>query len=143
MARTGLNTSMIPSLGTAFNVGTGVLFGYMEYADQRDRGNGVIQSAASAGLEAVLPELMGTPLYLAGQAVNASIDIGMSVYDNLQQQKRQLDKASRNQMPFKNYTFVDSPQIYTMRQAGMALAQQSKYKLQQTMMGNEAQYLHR
>ena len=56
---------------------------------------------------------------------------------------RQLDRDARNQMPFRNYTFVDGPQIATMRQAGLALARRSKYELQQTVMGNEARYLHR
>lgn len=130
------NKSIIP-------IATGAVFGYMDYADSRDQGNGVIQSLASAGLNAVLPELMGTGLYIGGQLASAAIEAAPAIYENLQMQKRQMDRTIRNQTPFQNYTFVDSPQIYTMRQAGMALAKQSKFKLQQAMMGNEAQYLHR
>ena len=45
-------------------------------------------------------------------------------------------------MPFYNATFNDTQQAYTMRQAGMQLAENSKYNLQQSLMGNEAAMLH-
>ena len=52
-------------------------------------------------------------------------------------------RQTQNQMPFNAHTFVDGQQIYTMRQAGMALAQKAKYQVQAAQMGNEAQFMHR
>ena len=54
--------------------------------------------------------------------------------------QRNMNKASR-QVPFQNAQFRDYNQAMTMRQAGMQMAQASRYNLQQTLMGNEAQYL--
>ena len=53
-----------------------------------------------------------------------------------------MDRANRN-IPFSNATFVDTKQAYTMRQAGMQLAQASKYNLQQAMLGNEASMMYK
>ena len=38
-------------------------------------------------------------------------------------------------------TFNDNQRAFTMRQAGMQLAKNSQYNLQQSLMGNEANYL--
>ena len=48
-----------------------------------------------------------------------------------------------NALPFSNSTFIDTQQTYTMRQAGMNLAKQSKYNIQQAMMGDEARMTYR
>lgn len=85
----------------------------------------------------------GTLATLGVEALKAAPAAGVSLYESLSQQQRQMEKIERQQGPFRNYTFVDGPQIYNMRQAGLALAAQSKYKLQQTMLGNEARYMHR
>ena len=39
--------------------------------------------------------------------------------------------------------FQDTQQLATMRQSGMEMAKMAQYNLQQTLMGNEATYLHR
>ena len=53
---------------------------------------------------------------------------------------RSMNRGAIN-APFSNATFVDTQQAYTMRQAGMQMAQASRYNLQQTLLGNEAQYM--
>ena len=47
------------------------------------------------------------------------------------------------QKPFANSTFVDTQQTYTMRQAGMNLARQGQYAMQQAMLGDEARMTYR
>lgn len=125
--------------GSVLSVG----FGLMDYKDARDEGAGVGEALASAGMNFLIPELVGAGPYMAYVLGSAALQGGVAAYENASMKLRQMDRDNRNQTPFRNYTFVDGPQIYTMRQAGLALAQQSKYNLQQTMMGNEAQFLHR
>ena len=55
---------------------------------------------------------------------------------------RQMNSVQRIQT-FGEAEFMDTQQLATMRQAGMELAKMSQYNLQQSMMGNEAQYMHR
>lgn len=125
--------------GTAFSLG----FGILDYIDARKEGRGVLQSAGSAAVNFVLPEIMGTAPYIAFEVAGALGNMGVQAIESANTQMRQMNRQMRNQQPFQGYTFVDSPQIYTMRQAGLALAQQSKYSLQQTMMGQEAKFMHR
>ena len=54
--------------------------------------------------------------------------------------QRSMNKTSR-QTPFSNAQFRDYNQAFTMRQAGLQMAEASRYNLQQTLMGNEASYL--
>ena len=53
-----------------------------------------------------------------------------------------MNSAANNQV-FGGAQFMDTQQLATMRQSGMEMAKMSQYNLQQTLMGNEATYLHR
>lgn len=129
--------------GSIFSTGLNSYFAYSDYKDVRAEGGGFLEAAGTAALNFAIPELVGMAPYLLYQAGSALAQGGVAAYENGAMKLRQMDRDNRRQIPFQNYTFVDSPQIYTMRQAGLALAQQSKYNLQQTMMGNEARYMHR
>lgn len=113
------------------------------YFDYRKEGQSRIGALGNTALDFVLPELLGFPLYIGYEIAKNLPSAAVSGVQNLSQMQRQYEKAVRDQSPFRANTFVDSQQIYTMRQAGMALAQQSKYALQQTMIGNEARHMHR
>ena len=54
--------------------------------------------------------------------------------------QRNMNRQARR-IPFNNSTFNDNQRAFTMRQAGMQLAKNSQYNLQQSLMGNEANYL--
>jgi hypothetical protein len=56
------------------------------------------------------------------------------------QWNRHLSQMAKQQA-FQNASFSDTEQAYTMRQAGMAIAQRSRYNTQQAMLGNEAKYM--
>jgi hypothetical protein len=126
----------------ALSIGLDGYFAYNDYNTAREDGNGVIGSAVSAITNAVLPMMMGNVgygLYLAATELPGA---AVNVAEGISQYGRGLQKKSR-QVPFQNAQFSETQQTYTMRQAGMVLAQKSKYSLQQTMLGNEAQYMHR
>ena len=100
-------------------------------------------SLGNAALAFVLPELMGFGTYLGYEFVKNAPSLVLSGAQNISQTVREYERDIQNQAPFRANTFVDSQQIYTMRQAGMALAEQSKYALQQSLMGDEARFMHR
>ncbi len=132
-------TSFRPGWGTIASAG----FGLLDFWQQKKEGAGFLEAASSATINMILPEIMGGWTYGGLMLAQGLASVGVSAYENATMQLRQLDKINRDQRPFQNYTFVDGPQVYTMRQAGMALAKQSKYNLQQTMMGDEARFMHR
>ena len=113
------------------------------YFDQRAEGTSRLGSLAHAASELILPEFLGWKTHMALGFAPVIAHGVVSGAQNLAQTAREYERAVRDQSPFRTNTFVDSQQIYTMRQAGMALAEQSKYALQQTLIGNEAQYMHR
>ena len=51
--------------------------------------------------------------------------------------------SAANFQVFGDAQFMDTQQLATMRQSGMEMAKMANYNLQQTLMGNEATYLHR
>ena len=132
-----------PSLGKAINYGMTGYFGISAYNDARNEGKGRISAIGSGIMNVVLPEILGGGMYMALDFGSELPGLAVSGAQGLPRMAREQERVVRNQAPFQANTFVDSQQIYTMRQAGMALAEQSKYQLEQTIMGNEAQYLHR
>lgn len=128
-----------PSFGLLLNVGMN-LPGYFDY---RAEGKGRLNSLAHTAFDMILPEFLGWKLTLGFQLAEALPGAAVGGLQKVAQVGREYERAARDQSPFRTNTFVDSQQIYTMRQAGMALAEQSKYQLHQTMMGNEARFMHR
>ena len=116
---------------------------YDTYKEERAQGNSRIGALGKAAMEFVLPELMGVGGYMMFEAARVLPGAIYNGAQSMSQQVRRMEQETRNQAPFRSNTFVDSQQIYTMRQAGMALAEQSKYALQQTLMGDEARFMHR
>lgn len=120
-------------------LGMNAAFAVSDYKDARSQGYTRLASAGKAATTYAVGEMLGgwmIPFSLApalgGMAVNGVESIG--------KMQRSMNSQSR-QVPFINSSFNDYNQAFTMRQAGMKLAQQSQYNLQQTLMGNEASYL--
>lgn len=124
-------------LGWGMNLG----FGAMTYHDEREKGRGIAGSAASAIGTNIMMDIVGAPAYIGIQAAQALPKAVMGGALEVGKYARSLAMNGRNK-PFINAHFNDSQQAYTMRQAGMSLAKASKYNLQQTMLGNEASYMH-
>ena len=127
----GRNLGAVLNLGLAIN----------DFNEARDAGDGVVKAAAKAGTQFVAGEMLGGwmfPVMLAKQAPT----IAISAIEGTQKITRQMNSTGRMQT-FGEAQFRDTQQLATMRQAGMELAKMSQYNLQQSMMGNEAQYMHR
>lgn len=120
-----------------------ILNGYFAvdtYSAKREEGHGVIGSAALGFGEYMLYDALGWKGGLALNMVPMLGSLGAQAFNSASQYARSVDR-NRNYRPFMNSTFVDTQQTYTMRQAGMNLAKQSKYNIQQAMLGNEAQMI--
>lgn len=128
--------------GTALNLGISGIFAVSEYNDSREEGNGVISSALSAAGDFAISNMVGVVPYMAMSILPAVAEGVVDAYDAINQYGRSLDRMSMG-TPFINSTFVDTQQTYTMRQAGMNLAKQSKYNIQQAMLGDEARMTYR
>lgn len=124
------------------NVLLNTVLSISDYKDARNEGKGVVKSAAKAGALFVAGEvLQGTGMFAVMAAKQAPQMIVHGI-ESLQKTTRGMNSMTRFQT-FGEAEFHDTHQLATMRQAGMELAKMSQYNLQQSMMGNEAQYMHR
>lgn len=125
-----------------FNIGLNMAFAVSDYKDNRDAGKGVVSSAVKAGAlfaaGEMLPGIMFPGVMLAG----AIPKMAVGAIETTQKMTRQMNNMQRIQTFGESY-FQDTQQLATMRQAGMELAKMSQYNLQQSIMGNEAQYMHK
>ena len=124
-----------------WNAGLNMALAVSDYKDARDSGKGVVSSVAKAGaLFAAGEVLQGAmfPVMLAG----AIPKMAVGAIETTQKMTRQMNNMQRIQTFGESY-FQDTQQLATMRQAGMELAKMSQYNLQQSIMGNEAQYMHK
>lgn len=128
----------------SINVGNGIgaYFAYDTYNSSRQEGNGVMSSAVSGLSELALPALLGGWGYAAYVAATELPAVAVSAVESYGQYGRNLARQ-KTQTPFMNASFNETQQTFTMRQAGMQLAQRSKYNLQQAMLGDEARHMHR
>ncbi|MEG1494708.1 MAG: hypothetical protein RR406_00190 [Bacilli bacterium] len=79
---------------------------------------------------------------MAAMAAKAVPTIAVSAIEGVNKMSRSMNSMQGRQV-FGDSQFMDTPQLATMRQSGMELAKMSQYNLQQSMMGNEAEYMHR
>lgn len=124
-----------------FDIGLNAAFAISDYKDARDSGKGVVGSAVKAGaLFATGEILQGAmfPVMLASSIPKMAV----GAIETTQRMTRQMNNMQRIQTFGESY-FQDTQQLATMRQAGMELAKMSQYNLQQSIMGNEAQYMHK
>lgn len=134
---------MLSKFGTIDMVMSGVnLLGAVgDYKDARRKGHGVVSSAVRAGAQFAIGEALG----LWAIPVMAAKELpGLVVKgaDALYKENRKMNSMA-NFQAFGGAQFQDTQQLATMRQSGMEMAKMANYNLQQTLMGNEATYLHR
>lgn len=130
-------------LSDLVSVGLNVGFGISDYKQNRKEGKGKAASVAGAVGEFAIGELIGGGAMLALNLAQAVPQMAVSAAMGINKMSRQeARKSYGSSMPFYNASFNDTRQAYTMRQAGMQLAENSKYNLQQSLLGNEAAMLH-
>lgn len=130
-ALSGRNINALMNLG----------FAVSDYNESRNSGDSVLKAGAKAGTLFVAGEMLGgwmMPVMLAKQLPTLAVS-GIEATQNI---TRKMNSTARIQT-FGEAQFQDTQQLATMRQAGMELAKMSQYNLQQSIMGNEAQYMHR
>lgn len=127
--------------GAALNIGLSAYGAKSDFDQAKAEG----RSDFAAGVNAVgafaLGELLGFK-YLGLMALKSAPAIAVKGSEALGKAQRKMDMQAR-QIPFQNAQFNDFNQAFTMRQAGMKAAEQSRYNLQQSLMGNEAAMLRR
>ena len=131
------NMSFLEKAMTLGNVAGAV----SDYKNARREGHGVVSSAVRAGTEFAIGEALGMyyPLYLLAKEAPGLVIQGTEM---LYKENRKMNSAA-NQQVFGGAQFQDTQQLATMRQSGMEMAKMAQYNLQQTLMGQEATYLHR
>ena len=139
---TGVGKVLTGNKFSVLGLGMNTFFGISDYKQQRLEGKSKVGAAVSAVGTALMFEALGPVAGIAVQTLPQLPNLAMNAYLKGNEIARNMDRASANQ-PFSNATFADSQQAYTMRQAGMQMAQASKYNLQQTLLGNEASAMHR
>lgn len=121
-------------------IATGI-FSTMAYNDALDEGKTKGEAFGEAAFDAAINLGFG---FVAGTAIQMAYWGGpalVGLANDLAQQGRQ--QAQQSYRPFAWTNPVNSQQYATMRQAGMAIAQQSQYSLQTTMMGQEGKAFHK
>ena len=131
------------TLGTIDKIMTGVniLGAIGDYKSYRRQGDNVISAGVKTAAKFAIDEALGLwaiPIAIVKNTPGAIIKGA----DMLYKENRKMNSAAGQQI-FGNAQFLDTQQLATMRQSGMEMAKMSQYNLQQTLMGNEATYLHR
>ena len=131
------NMGKFEMLMTAGNV----LGAISDYKDARREGHGVVSSALKAGVNFAIEEALGnwSLVYHGAKWLPKGIIQGTEA---LYKENRRMNSAANVQV-FGGAQFQDTQQLATMRQSGMEMAKMAQYNLQQTLMGQEAQFMHR
>ena len=109
------------------------------YSESRKEGNGKFSSALKGIGEAAVWWAAPTQM-MALEAISAIPSAAVGFAQWQASYRRQLGREQR-QAAFQSAAFQDTQATYTMRQAGMAIAERSRYNTQQAMLGREASYM--
>ena len=121
--------------------GINVMGAIGDYKTARREGHGVVSSTVRAGAKFAIDEALGM-WALPVALVKTVPGLAIKGADMLYKENRRMNSAANFQV-FGGAQFMDTQQLATMRQSGMEMAKMANYNLQQTLMGNEATYLHR
>ena len=124
------------------NIGLNMAFAVSDYKDNRDAGKGVVSSVVKAGALFAAGEVLQGVMFPGVLLAGAIPKMAVGAIETTQKMTRQMNNMQRIQTFGESY-FQDTQQLATMRQAGMELAKMSQYNLQQSIMGNEEQYMHK
>ena len=124
-------------LGEAINV----LSTISSYKDARKQGHSVGSSVVRAAGSFVMGEMLGFWGSMGWELAKGIPKAAIKGAEVLYKENRKMNAAA-NQHGLGG-DFQDTQQLATMRQSGMEMAKMAQYNLQQTLMGNEASFLHR
>lgn len=114
----------------------------MGYRGARNEGASVPGAMGRGIVDALLIDIVGPKIYFGGMLATGIPKAAVRGYESVTHRQRQLGRMSLNR-PFQDSNFIDNEQIYTMRQAGVAMGQNSRANVQHAMFGQEAAHFHR
>lgn len=124
-------------LGSAIIPG---FFAITDYNSRRQEGQNVVQAGIGAAGNFAFSEMVGIKGFMALGVAKGIPTLAVNAMETVDKMGRSMNSTVKN-TPFSNMRFNDTQGNYTMRQNGMQLAKASRYNLEQSLMGNEAQYL--
>lgn len=136
LARSALKYGREHKVNTAFAIWSGV----DGYKSSKEEGQSTLAAAGTAAFDMASGVVMGVPGMIAQGLLVDLPTMAIKGHQMYTQYNNKLRTLAR-QNAFQNAQFNDTEQVHTMRQAGMAIAQRSKYNTQQAMLGNEASYM--
>lgn len=139
--RSAPNAKKLFTVQGTFGVGLNLFNAKATYDEERKEGRGVVGSLARAGVDFALGEVLGMK-YMGLMAAQAAPRMAVKGVEGLGKLTREKNNMQRHEA-FGYASFQDTQQLATMRQSGMEMAKMANYNLQQTLMGNEAKYMHR
>lgn len=139
--RSAPNAKKLFTVQGTFGVGLNLFNAKATYDEERKEGHGVFGSLARAGVDFALGEVLGMK-YMGLMAAQAAPRMAVKGVEGLGKLTREKNNMQRHEA-FGYASFQDTQQLATMRQSGMEMAKMANYNLQQTLMGNEAKYMHR
>lgn len=144
LSKQGNNVNILKGMTTSQKINVaGSLYAVSSgYKQSRNEGRGAAMSLTKGVTDAFLIDILGWKAYFGGAVLMGAPKAAIKGYESLSTQARQLSMAG-SAAPFQSNTFVDNEQIYTMRQAGMGMIEQSQHNTKQAILGNEAQAMHR
>lgn len=116
--------------------------GVIAYKSAKDGGETEESAKLSAFKEGAAATLLSPTLYYPMKFGAGLAEKGVRELAKLDQTARKYADGGTS-AAFSSKTFMDNKQLFTMRQAGMALIQQAKYNAADAMIGNEAAFMHR
>lgn len=107
------------------------------YASKQNNESAIKNTAIESAKMSLLTPVGYVGLKAVSKGVPKVLDTSMNIMREARAIGRERNKA------FGSGTFVDNPQYFTMRQAGMSAIEQQKYDLQNAEIGNEAMKFNR
>lgn len=129
--------------GKGFSAGLNMFMTFNTFKSNKERGDGTLQAAIKAGANFAIYDAMGMGATMGLHALTSAPKLALNGIEKFNSMSRTMNSMSRFQTFGEGNSFVDTQELATMRQSGMEMAKQSQYMMQQAMMGNEAQYMHR
>lgn len=120
--------------GYAINAGVGIY----SYQDAKNEGKSTAEAVGEGIENGLMPVVLGPFKFLAAEVAAEIPRAAISAYEMSRDVGNSI--ARGDSIAFSNTRFQDNDTIATMRQAGMAMAEQSQLNLKRAMLGNEASY---
>ena len=141
LANSNPKLKRLMSIGGTASLGMNLFFGAQTYKEARKEGHSVLGSVARGVADFALGEALGVmyPISMFAQQLPSMAVKGIEGLGKLTREKNNMQRHEA----FGYANFQDTQQLATMRQSGMEMAKMANYNLQQTLMGNEAKYMHR